>query len=136
MITIGSQIEKILREKRMSVSEFAKKINTNRNNVYHIFNRKTIDTGLLEKISNVLGYNFFKSYNSNLSDESIINENNDENLKIISELKIDNKILKKEIDQLKKEIQLKDKIIDLLENNKKKKYFYSMHIANNIFFFF
>ena len=121
MITIGSQIEKILREKRMSVSEFAKKINTNRNNVYHIFNRKTIDTGLLEKISNVLGYNFFKSYNSNLSDESIINENNDENLKIISELKIDNKILKKEIDQLKKEIQLKDKIIDLLENNKKKK---------------
>jgi hypothetical protein len=37
----------VLREKRIPVNEFAKKINTNRNNVYHIFRRETIDTGLL-----------------------------------------------------------------------------------------
>ena len=121
MITIGYQIEKILRERRMSVSEFAEKINTNRNNFYYIFKRKTIDTGLLEKISNVLGYNFFKSYNSELNDYSLIKESNDENIKIVFEIKTENKTLKKEIELLKREIQLKDKIIELLEQNKKKK---------------
>lgn len=120
MIAIGSQIEKILREKRISVSEFAEKINTNRNNVYHIFNRKTIDTGLLEKISKVLEYNFFKFYYTEIPISNLKKENNDECVKMINDFKIENRTLKREIEQFKRELQLKDKIIELLENKKKK----------------
>ena len=116
MLIIGSQIERILREKRLPITKFAKKINTNRNNVYNIFTRKTIDTGLLEKISEVLEFDFFKFYNDNEFDFSLKNKENEESLKIDDTLKVENKNLKKEIEILKKEINLKDKIIALLEN--------------------
>lgn len=46
----------------MSVSEFGRRINKSRENVYSIFKRKTIDTGLLSTISKVLDYDFFELY--------------------------------------------------------------------------
>ena len=60
MAHIGKKIEDVLREKRISVVEFAKLINTNRNNVYSIFKRESVDTELLRKIGEVLEYNFFE----------------------------------------------------------------------------
>lgn len=62
MVHIGKMIEVELKKKRCSVAEFAKKINTDRNNVYNIFKRKSIDTDLLYKISIALEYNFFLAY--------------------------------------------------------------------------
>ncbi len=44
----------------LSVTAFAKKIHTSRRNVYMIFGRATIDTGLLARISKVLGHDFFR----------------------------------------------------------------------------
>jgi len=57
---VGQQIKAVVELKGITVTEFAKRINKSRENVYSIFNRKTIDTGLLSKISEVLAFDFFK----------------------------------------------------------------------------
>ncbi len=50
----------------MSVTEFAKKINKSRGNIYSIFLRNAIETDLLVIISDVLQYDFFQLFsNSN-----------------------------------------------------------------------
>ena len=59
-IHIGSIIKKVLEEKSMSVSEFARRILRERTTVYDIFQRKSIDTDLLRKISEVLDYDFLR----------------------------------------------------------------------------
>lgn len=46
----------------MTVEDFAKKINTTRRNAYKVFEKNTIDTGILIKISKVLGENLFLKY--------------------------------------------------------------------------
>ena len=58
-IHIGNQIKSVLESRGISVTEFAKRINKSRENIYSIFTRKTIDTGLLQSISRVLEYDFF-----------------------------------------------------------------------------
>jgi transcriptional regulator with XRE-family HTH domain len=50
-IHIGEKIKKVLESKGITVTEFAKRINKSRENIYSIFTRKTIDTGLLKSIS-------------------------------------------------------------------------------------
>ncbi len=62
---IGKQIKTVLENKGLSVTEFAKRINKSRENCYSIFARKTIDTGLLVKISSVLEYDFFEQFSKN-----------------------------------------------------------------------
>lgn len=59
-IHIGSIIRQKLEESALSISEFANRINRTRPTVYDIFTRKSIDTELLLKISEVLEYNFLK----------------------------------------------------------------------------
>ena len=61
-IHIGQLIKKRLQETGMSKTEFARRINKTSQNVYDIFERKTIDTGLLYTISSILDFNFFESY--------------------------------------------------------------------------
>ncbi|CAN5228002.1 hypothetical protein BH09BAC5_BH09BAC5_01430 [soil metagenome] len=55
---LGIEIKKVLRNKGMSVSEFARRINKSRENIYSIFKRKSLDTDLLNNISQVLDYDF------------------------------------------------------------------------------
>ena len=62
MIHIGNQIKEIFDTKDLTVSEFARRIDTSRGNVYGIFKRKSIDTNLLIKISTVLDHNFFQYF--------------------------------------------------------------------------
>jgi DNA-binding Xre family transcriptional regulator len=114
MVSIGKIIEKVVREKRFPITEFAQKINTNRNNVYDIFRRDTIDTGLLQKICEVLEHNFFIYL---LTDVSIAENGADS----ISLLNAEIMRLNKRIEELEKELkitqsQLKDKemIIELM----------------------
>lgn len=59
---IGKSIEYELRNQERSVVWLARKLNCNRTNIYKIFNRSTIDTELLLRISNVLQRNFFEEY--------------------------------------------------------------------------
>lgn len=61
-VHIGNTIKVILEQRGMSISEFGRRIKKSRENVYSIFKRETIDTGLLADISAVLEYDFFQYY--------------------------------------------------------------------------
>lgn len=61
---IGEEIKKVLSSSEMSVTEFAKKINKSRGNVYSIFLRNAIETDLLVIISDVLQYDFFQLFSN------------------------------------------------------------------------
>jgi hypothetical protein len=61
---IGKQIEARYKESGIKLSEFAKRLSTSPRNVYAIFERPDIKTDLLQKISEVLNFNFFTLYNS------------------------------------------------------------------------
>lgn len=65
-IFIGKIIEEELRNQERSVVWLSRKLNCNRTNVYKIFNRTSIDTELLLKLSNILKRNFFESYTARL----------------------------------------------------------------------
>jgi hypothetical protein len=70
-IHIGQQMKLVLETKGLTVTEFAKRINKSRENVYSIFTRKSIDTGLLSKISEVLEYDFYKSLSFSIKEMEI-----------------------------------------------------------------
>ncbi|MEI6349342.1 MAG: helix-turn-helix transcriptional regulator [Bacteroidota bacterium] len=112
MQTIGKNIEAKLRERGISVTEFARRINTNRNNAYDIFHRESIDTQLLQKISSVLEYDFFQLFNANAStvSEPITSYQNDNS--VLQQKILD---LEKENSFLKEFINDKNRIISLLE---------------------
>jgi hypothetical protein len=94
-IHIGEEIKKVFERKNLSVSEFARRINKSRENVYDIFTRQTIDTGLLITISTILEYNFFLMYS-----EKYQQRNYD-----LDTLVKENQMLKDVIDTLKMKIK-------------------------------
>ena len=73
-VHIGKVIKGLVKQKGLGVTAFADKINYSRRNVYEIFDRETIDTGLLIKIGKILSENLFFNY---LSDEEIAEYKND-----------------------------------------------------------
>ncbi len=54
----GEKVKRYFEASGMSVSEFARRLNCHRQNVYDIFRRKTIDVVLLQRISKVLEHDF------------------------------------------------------------------------------
>jgi transcriptional regulator with XRE-family HTH domain len=62
IIEIGQKIREVFENRNMKLTDFADELGTVRQNVYRIFKKRHVDTGLLLKISQVLGYNFFQYY--------------------------------------------------------------------------
>ena len=60
MVNIGELIHEKVAERGLSVTWLAKRLNCSRTNVYKIFDRRTIDTGTLFRISVALGFDFFE----------------------------------------------------------------------------
>jgi len=58
-VHIGKLILEKLKEKRISKSEFARRINKSRQNVQDIFKRESVDVHLLYEIGEVLDFDFF-----------------------------------------------------------------------------
>lgn len=58
-VKIGNLIRQKLQDDGRTVSWFASKICCSRANAYKIFEKESIDTNLLLRISKVLNYNFF-----------------------------------------------------------------------------
>ena len=54
----GKKVKEHFESSGLSVSEFARRLNCHRQNVYDIFRREVIDVGLLQRISRVLGHDF------------------------------------------------------------------------------
>ena len=75
-IHIGNKIKALVNKKGMSVSEFSRRINMSRENVYSIFKRKSIDTDLLTTISKILEYDFFQYYTTMTTELNKLKEEN------------------------------------------------------------
>lgn len=65
-INIGKIIEEELRSQNHTVVWLAEQLNCNRTNIYKIFQRQSIDTDLLLRISTALDRNFFAHYTEQL----------------------------------------------------------------------
>ena len=59
---IGQEIKRIVKLRGLSVEELATALNVSKPNIFDIYKRESIDTGLLERLCKVLQYNFFKSF--------------------------------------------------------------------------
>lgn len=74
MIHIGNRIKEVFenRPKRYTIDWFATELHCKRANIYNIFNRPTIDTELLARISVILQHDFFLdlSYEMRKEDET------------------------------------------------------------------
>lgn len=66
---IGRVIEAEMRRQEHSVTWLSRKIHCDRRNMYDIFTRSYIDTGLLFRISLALDTDFFKYYSDALNTE-------------------------------------------------------------------
>ncbi len=61
-VEIGQKIKEVFDNRHMKLTDFADELGTVRQNVYRIFRKRHLDTGLLLKISQVLHHNFFQYY--------------------------------------------------------------------------
>lgn len=59
---IGKEIKDIVKKRGYTAEYMAKELNVSKPNVYDIYNRSSIDTGLLERLCQVLHHNFFSRY--------------------------------------------------------------------------
>ena len=67
---IGKIIEEELRRQERTVTWLSRKIHCDRRNIYDIFSRSFIDTGLLWRISKALNTNFFEYYTAAFNTQS------------------------------------------------------------------
>jgi len=105
-VEIGQKIKEVFDQRQMKLTDFADELGTVRQNVYRIFKKRHLDTGLLLKISQVLNHNFFQYY---VGDPA---ERNDEKIQL---LKSETSDFQKQIDLSKKEVDYLRKIIKLME---------------------
>jgi plasmid maintenance system antidote protein VapI len=66
-IHIGSIIKAELDRQGRKPQWFATQLNFERTNIYNIFRRKSIDTALLLRISQILQFDFFSFYSKQVS---------------------------------------------------------------------
>ena len=105
-IEIGQKIKEIFDKRQIKLTDFADELGTVRQNVYRIFKKRHVDTGLLLKISQVLNHNFFQYY---VADPTEIT---DEKIKI---LKSETSDYQRQLELSRKEIDYLRKIIKLME---------------------
>lgn len=108
---IGKEIRKIVEARGIKPLWLAKEINTSRRNIYDIFDRADVNTGMLLKISKAVGFNFLSFYEIQLP--SMVQEPT-ETYKV---LESENRLLKEQLELTEKLVESKDK---LLKEYKKK----------------
>ena len=104
-VQIGNIIKKVMENKNISPSELASRLGVHPGSVSRIFNYKHMHSSLLQKVSQVLGHDFFKYFTQDIRVERPESE------KVIDELK-------KEMDQLRKENSYLKQINELLNKQK------------------
>lgn len=66
MEPIGTMIKEELERQERSVSWLARKLSCDRSNVYRLFQKNSIDTALLQRLSVILNRDFFSELSFNL----------------------------------------------------------------------
>lgn len=113
-VDIGQKIKEVFDARNKKLTDFADELGTVRQNVYRIFKKQHLDTGLLLKISQVLDHNFFQYY---VSDPGT-GEASEDLKKLVSQAQdIEQQLLlaKKEIDYLRKIIKLMEEKAELVQ---------------------
>lgn len=70
-INIGQEIREELRRIERSVTWFSRQLGINRVHCYRIFSNYSIDTGLLQRICEILHRDFFKLYSNALESDEV-----------------------------------------------------------------
>jgi transcriptional regulator with XRE-family HTH domain len=122
MVEIGQKIKEVFDKRQMKLTDFADQLGTVRQNVYRIFKKRHLDTGLLLKISQVLNHNFFQYYVNSPSSESEPTESLAGIKKEISEQSNQLELAKKEVDYLRKIIKLMEEKAELINQIEVKEY--------------
>ncbi len=68
MKPIGTLIKEEFERQERSISWFARKLSCDRSNVYRLFQRETIDTGVLTRISLILHHDFFADLSADVEE--------------------------------------------------------------------
>lgn len=66
MIHIGKQIRQKMEERKKTVVWLAKRLSCSRTNVYKIFDKYSVDTEILARISAILDFDFFSLYSDDV----------------------------------------------------------------------
>lgn len=66
MDPIGTMIKEELERQERTVSWLARKLNCDRSNIYRLFQKHSIDTALLQRLSVILNRDFFSDLSNNL----------------------------------------------------------------------
>jgi transcriptional regulator with XRE-family HTH domain len=119
-VEIGQKIKEVFDSRHMKLTDFADELGTVRQNVYRIFRKRHLDTGLLLKISQVLHHNFFQYYVD--QPEELIQDGNVSQLKNeATEYRQQLELSKKEVDYLRKIIKLMEEKSELIQQMESKK---------------
>lgn len=113
-VHIGEKVQQVFEQKNMKLSDFADHLGTVRQNVYRIFKKHDLDTGLLTKLSLVLSHNFFQYYCPENEQDSL----HDLRLKKMEE---ELSLAQKEIDYLKRIVHLMEERAELVQQIEKPK---------------
>jgi len=128
-MNIGSVIKEKIERKNLSVADIAKRIGMTNQNLYQIFKKESIDTGVLKKISDVIdvpitdffsdekGKNFLDSQVA-VGNGHIQTKNTGGSVEITPpgarELEIENRYLKEKVEELQRLIEEKERLIGVL----------------------
>lgn len=74
MDPIGTMIKEELERQERTVSWLARKLNCDRSNIYRLFQKHSIDTALLQRLSVILNRDFFSDLSNNLPKRRGVNE--------------------------------------------------------------
>lgn len=107
-VHIGQKVQEVFEQKGLKLSSFADELGTVRQNVYRIFKKRDVDTGLLTNISQVLGHNFFQYYCQGDDHDSLADLQ-------ARQLEDELSLARKEIDYLKKIIVLMEERAELVQ---------------------
>ena len=118
----GQKIKEVFDKRQMKLTDFADQLGTVRQNVYRIFKKRHLDTGLLLKISQVLNHNFFQYYVNSPTPEIESSESLAGIKKEIYEQTNQLDLAKKEVDYLRKIIKLMEEKAELINQIEIKEY--------------
>ena len=61
-VHIGNEIKRVMKEQGRSVSWLSRQLFCDRTNIYKMYNKSSLDTTLLLRVSIALNYNFFNYF--------------------------------------------------------------------------
>lgn len=117
-IHIGNEISKRILDLHLSKTEFAKKIGYRQQNINRILDKPSIDTDMLQKISEVLNFDFFRLFTDN-GDINVVASGDSSIAALNSDIKTnDCEVLKERIRSLESLLNEKERMLRYLLKEK------------------